>query len=253
MNDDDEYELEDTDPAVLAAEERRKKELVESARQAIDIDAVYREADRDRGAEVVEQWIRNFRFQFQVKHLLFGTALLAIFLTVVRFAGFGFTVFLLFILSIVALYLFLKWEESKQQAEAERKREEMYAERRARLQAQGALPNSKVRAAPIETAPMITPPSVFDDPAPAPEPFRIQFSMQTLLIAVTGAALTLGLIRVLGGATPMATILGLVAVGGLVAYAMGFEPPQAVVLGWWSILVLYVLLSLAAAFWPAIA
>jgi len=75
--DDDEYELEAPDPEVIAAEARRDKALLESAREAIDIDAIYREADRNRGAEIIEQWFRNFRFRFQVKHLLIGTALVA--------------------------------------------------------------------------------------------------------------------------------------------------------------------------------
>jgi hypothetical protein len=253
MNDDDEYELEAPDPEVLAAEERRKRELVESAREAIDIDAIYREADRNRGAEIIEQWFRNFRFQFQLKHLLIGTALVAIILTVGRFAGFGLTIMLIVMLGVFAFYSVVKWEEGKQQAEADRVRDEMYAARRAKMLARGNMPNRVLTSAPIEPAPTIKPPSAFDQPRPAPEPFRVQFSVQTLLFVMTGAAVTLGLIRIFGGATPMATILGLVAILGLIVHAAGFEPPQAVVLGWWMILILYVLLSLASAIWPALA
>jgi hypothetical protein len=188
-----------------------------------------------------------------VKHLLVGTALLAIFLTLSRFAGFGFTIPLLVMLGVLAVYSFIKYEEGKHQAEADRKRDEMYAQRRAKMLARGVMQTSGPRTDPVESVPVMEPPSVFDEPAPAPEPFRIQFSMQTLLIVVTGAAITLGLLRIVGGSTPMATILGLAAVTGLVIHALGFEPPQPVVLGWWLILVLYVVLSLLAVVWPALA
>jgi len=89
--------------------------------------------------------------------------------------------------------------------------------------------------------------------AKPPEPSRIRFSLRSLIIAMTVAAVSLGMIRTLGGPSPTATILGLVAVAGLVIHALGFEPPQAVVLGWWFILVLYVLLSLFGAVWPGLA
>lgn len=252
-HDDDEYELEAPDPEVIAAEARRDKALMESAREAIDIDAIYREADRNRGAEVIEQWFRNFRFRFQVKHLLIGTALVAIILTVTRLAGLGFTISVGVMLVVVGVYAFVKWEESKQEAEADRKREELYARRREQMRARGVMPDRRAPAAPIQTTPVISQPSIFDEAPPTPEPFRIRFSMQTLLIIMTGAAITLGLIRIFGGATPMASVLGLVAVTGLVVHALGFEPPQLVVLGWWLILVLYVILSLMAAVFPALA
>ena len=80
----------------------------------------------------------------------------------------------------------------------------------------------------------------------APEPFRIRFSVRSLLIAMTVAAVSLGMISVLGSG-PMATILGLIAVAGLIVHAFGFEPPQPVIFGWWFILLLYVLLTIAGA------
>ena len=67
------YELEPLDPEVLAAEERRAAEAVEIHKKSIDIDEVYREFEARRDSEIVEEWFqrfRNFRFQFQVKHLL---------------------------------------------------------------------------------------------------------------------------------------------------------------------------------------
>ena len=40
---------------------------------------------------------------------------------------------------------------------------------------------------------------------------------------------------------------------GLVVHALGFDPPAVVILGWWLILVLYVLLSIGAALWSSFA
>jgi hypothetical protein len=65
------------------------------------------------------------------------------------------------------------------------------------------------------------------------------------MIAMTVAAVTLGMIGYFGGPGPTATILGSIALIGLVVQALGFSPPQAVVLSWWFILVLYVVFSIA--------
>jgi hypothetical protein len=89
-------------------------------------------------------------------------------------------------------------------------------------------------------------PDMWTEPPP-PEPFQLRFSMRSLLIMLTIAAVSFGLIRVLGGPGPTATILGFMAVAGLLVHALGFDPPQAVVLVWWSILALYVILSVAGA------
>ncbi len=51
----------------------------------------------------------------------------------------------------------------------------------------------------------------------------------------------------------MASVLGLIALAGLVVYGCGFEPPQNMVMAWWLILVLYVLISIFTAVWGAIA
>ena len=87
---------------------------------------------------------------------------------------------------------------------------------------------------------------IWTEPAP-PEPFQFRFSMRTLLIAITIAAVSFGLIHVLGGPGPTATILGFMAVAGLLVHALGFEPPQSVILVWWLILALYVVLTIVGA------
>ena len=71
------------------------------------------------------------------------------------------------------------------------------------------------------------------DESPAPESVPIRFSLRSLMIAMTVAAVIFGMIHFLGGPGPTATILGLIAFLGLVIHAVGFEPPQSLILGWW--------------------
>jgi hypothetical protein len=87
----------------------------------------------------------------------------------------------------------------------------------------------------------------------AREKLRLRFSLREMMLAVTAAAVIFGLIHALGGTANAATLLGFLALVGLVVHALGFEPPGVVVLGWWVILVLYVVLSIVAAMWSAFA
>ena len=90
---------------------------------SVDIDEIYREADRRRGSEILEGWVRDFRFEFrfQVKHLLIATAVLAIVLTLCRLELLGDALVLLIMLSVAGVYLYVTWQEKKQQDEAERR------------------------------------------------------------------------------------------------------------------------------------
>src|SRR5262249_19563696 len=151
-----EYEVEPPDPDVLSAEDRHGQHVAKDARLSIDIDEIYREADRNRGAEIVEQWARNFRFRFEPKHLLIATAALVIVLALATLIGFWPAIFSLAFFAVAGLYSFLKLEEGKQQAEAQEKREALYAERRAKLRAQGMVPASQ----PLPTSKSATVPAV---------------------------------------------------------------------------------------------
>jgi hypothetical protein len=256
MHDDSEYELEPPDAEVLAAEERRAQEAVEATRRSIDIDEIYREESRDRGSEILQEWVRNFKFRFQVKHLLIGTAMLAIALTLWKWQKLGTSLVILVMLSIAGLYLYLQWQEKKHRAEADRRRREMYARRRARVENLGSAAQDVNET---NEEPTLAPPVLPNETVQvwqesiAKEKFRVQFSLREMMAAITAAALILGLVHSLGGAANTATLLGFVALIGLVIHALGFEPPQIIVLGWWLILVLYVLLSIVAAVWSGFA
>jgi hypothetical protein len=255
--DDSDYELEPPDADVLAAEERRAKEAIDATLTSIDIEEIYREESRDRGGEILQEWTRNLKFRFQVKHLLIGTALLAIGLTLWRWGILGTTLVILTMLSIAGLYLYLQWQEKKQRDEAERRRREMYARRRARLDNRGgesAVDGDEPKVEPVAPPPAL--PNETDEvwqASMAQEKFRIHFSLREMMLAITAAAVILGLVQALGGADKAATLLGFIALFGLVVHALGFEPPEILVLGWWLILVLYVLLSIVAAMWTGFA
>ncbi len=249
--DDDDAELE-LEPLDETVEERQKQAALAAIHNRIDIDEIYRDADRDRGGEIMENWIRNFRFQFQVKHILIVTALLAIVMTLAKLQLFWTTVIVGTMLSVAGLYGYLRWEERKHEVEAARKREILYARRRAQMAANLGGPLAAQMEA-IEETPANAVDEMWQQAAATREPFRFQFSLRQMLIITTAAAVSLGLVRVFGGTEAMASVLGLIAMAGLVVYACGFEPPQNMVMAWWLVLVLYVLISIFTAVWGVIA
>lgn len=249
-DDGEEYELEPPDPEVVAAQERRGRETIEASRTAIDIDDIYRDAGRQRSDEILEGWLQHFRhFRFQVRHLIIATAVVAIFLTLAKLQLLGVATVLLVMFGVAGLFFYLQWQEQKAEDEATRRREAMYAQRRAYLE------KTTGRAGAL--------PSTFDDMYAESEgaadhvtrrttrPF--QFSVFEMMVALTAAALLFGLVRVLGGPSNTASLLGFVALIGLIVHALGVEPPGIVVLGWWFALILYVLLSVAVAVFPSLA
>ena len=259
MDDDTEYELEPPDADVLAAEERRGKEAIEVTRMSIDIDEIYREESRDRGGEILERWVRDFHFRFQIKHLLIATAVISILLTLWKLQVLGIALVILLMLSVAGVYLYLQWQEKKQRDEADRRRREMYERRRAHVDnaSRTANQDEDQREAVEHAQPAPAPlPSEVDQAwqaAMAEQKFRFRFSVRELMLAITASAVILGLVHALGGPDKAALLLGFVALAGLVIHAVGFEPPEIVVLGWWLVLVLYVMLSIVAAIWSGFA
>jgi hypothetical protein len=251
--DDLELELEPPDAAVLAAEERRAREAIQDIEMSIDIDEIYREVGRRRGGEILEDWARKAPsgFRFQVKHLLILTAVLAIALTLARLELFVTTIVLMLMISVAALYGYLQWQEKKQQDEADRRRREMYARRRAYLEKRNN-PLQKFDEVATAGQEISESDGTGRDAGERPA-FRFQFSMRQLLAAITAAAVILFAVQWLGGPDNAAVLLGFLALGGLVIQAIGFQPPEFLVLGWWIILVLYVLLSIVAVVWNRIA
>jgi hypothetical protein len=259
LDSDDELELEPLDPEIAAAEERRAAAAIEVHRKAIDINEVYRDFDANRDSEIVAEWMdrfRNFRWQFQVRHLLILTAVVAFLLAIRTWISLG-TVFIVGImLAVAAVSLVLKLEENKRQEAADRRRRKMYAERRAQQSAQAGLPIEEVDSDDQELEEASRRPTQYDDVVETvvlPRGFRWQFSLAQMLVVITIAAVLLGLGSAIGGMAGLATICGLVALAGLIVPVFGLNPPEVVVFGWWLVLALYVVLSLSAAIWAGLA
>jgi hypothetical protein len=252
-DDGDEYELEGPDPEVLAAEQRRKDETIAALGHSIDINEIYRDEEHSRSSEILHDWVKSFRggLRFQVKHMLIATAVVAIGLTLWRLELLWTSLVLLVMFSIVGVYLYLQWKEKQHHDEVAARRQEMYARRRAALHNPGALENAATD--PSQRAPL---PPLADEvdrawqEAMKGQEFRFQFSLAQMMLTMMGAAVVLGFVSILG-AQNAATLLGLVALIGLVAHAAGYQPPPIVALGWWLLLLFYVLLSFATVVWNA--
>lgn len=253
-DDGDDYELEPPDEEVLAAEQRRAEEVVASAEQFIDVDELLREDERHLEIEVIDEWIRNFRFQFRVKHLLIATAVVAILVSVAHY-GAGTVILLAALVLVGGVLTYLAWREKEHEAAMEQRRQQLYAQRRANV-GRNLLPECPMSdAVHVEPAgESVGEPS--DDAAHAVQP-RTSFlqrllsfcSPQELLIASISAAVLLGLLGTLFGTAVMATCLGIVALIGVAVQALGIDMPRVVALGWWLLLVLYVLVSLLLVVW----
>jgi hypothetical protein len=252
-DDGDEYELEAPDPAVLAAEQRRKDEALAALQRSIDIDEVYRAEEHSRSSEILHEWANKFRggLRFQVKHMLIATAVLAIGLTLYRLNALGTALVLLVMFSIIGVYLYLQWKEKQYQDELAERRREMYARRREAQNNPAAIENARPAPQQVTPSPLEDEVDQIWKEAMKGQEFRFQFSLAQMMLTMMGAAVALGFISILGPQNA-ATVLGLVALVGLVAHAIGFEPPPIVALGWWLLLLFYVLLSFLTVVWNAI-
>jgi hypothetical protein len=131
--DDAELELEPIDPALTAAAEKRAAAAIEVHRKAIDINEVYRDFDSARDSEIFKEWterLRHLRFQLGTTHLLILMAAVAVVIVLSLWVGFWTLLIISIMLSVAGLTLLLKLEENKRQEEADRRRHEIYAERR---------------------------------------------------------------------------------------------------------------------------
>lgn len=246
-DDGQEYELDPPDAEVLAAEVRRAKETMIESSLAVDVDEFYREMDQRHEVQFGRKRGDPKRFQFQVKHLLMLTAVVAVVLTIVKLTGLSAMLMLVVLICVGCVVAYMdfqqqrRWMEAQRRFEAKCERQRKYLESRNRprtnrgeaatiyddLSFDGSLPDAQ--AAPVRTG------------------FPFQFSMWQLMAAMTAAAVLLGFIRVVGGPNNAATLCGFFALFGLLAHALGAEPPAFVVLGWWLTLAMYVLLTVGAA------
>jgi hypothetical protein len=233
LSDGDEYELEPIDPEILEHERQQAEQKTRQAESAFDIDKVYDELESTDPVT----WDDLQGFRFTTRHLLIVTALLAMVLTLVKLNQ-CMGLFVAGAATLAAGWYFVLRKERREGVERARHRQEVdrrFAAERGETVDVGQLP-TKVDEPEPETA-----------VGPA---FHFSFSMKEMLGAMTVAAVLFALVRGLGGPNNAATLLGLIALTGLVVHLMGFDPPHVVVLGWWLLLVFYIVVSIWAAFVP---
>ena len=211
-DDDFELELEPVDPEILRLERERAQQRTDAAVSRIDINEVYDNTGGYSDLEVDLSGLRQFRFTTQ--HLLILTAVLAIVLTLLQLLDGMRTIAILAAVMLAGGW----WWASR----LERKQDELRRRRQAEFRGESVAADDESLAE--ERAPRST--------------FRFAFSTKELLITTGAAAVTLGLLHILPDAF-LSMTLGLLALGGLAAHAMGFDPPRQVVLGWWILLVMY--------------
>ena len=238
---DDELELEPIDPTILKHQQERAKQKTREAEDSVDINAGFDDLDNDADPVDLEQ-LKKFRFT--TRHLLIVTALLAIVMTMIKRLDFLMGMFVSGCLTLGAGWWFVLREERLRLERITASREE-YAERLAARRAVEdgkPLPKSKNNTAEFEKKNADQ--QIEGEAQPA---FRFSFSMKELMITFTVAALILGFSTIVGAGN-VSLLLGLVALAGLLVQAFGIEMSPLVVLGWWLLLVLYILLGLWGAF-----
>jgi hypothetical protein len=230
-DDDAELELEPVDPEILEMERQRAQRKTDDAVARIDPDELFRE-EGEIGLGVDWQGWKQFRFT--TRHLLILTAMLALVMTL--FTTVENPCSGIAILCVIALGAGWYWvlrQERRQETDRARRREEFFASHGQRGEVATTEPAEGVAAA--------TTGRRFD--------FKFAFSLRELFIAMTVAAIVLGLLR-LFGKDNMALALGVVALLGLVVQTAGFDAPRMLVLGWWILLVLYLAVGVLAAMVP---
>ncbi len=185
----------------------------------------------------------EFKFQFRVKHLLILTAVVSLVLGMREFfnGSFAAVLIVLTLIGLIAANAYLSFKERKRFEEASARRTAAIRRVRERQAAQQRGEPLTMYDEEVHQAD-----EAFADAVQA-DRFRFQFSLRELMIAMTVAAVVMGFASAVGSFTIVVVVLGLIAIVGLAAYGMGFEPPQPVVMVWWMTLVLYILACLARA------
>lgn len=230
-DDDFEFELEDVDPEILEHAKRRgERQVHETEARAAHLETFEEPSDSDPIS------LEDFEgFRFTTQHLLIATAIMAVFMSIVRLGGGCNALFISFLAAVAYGWWFVLRKERRERLERERRRAEA-SERLTQLQKAGQSADSLAGRG-----------VTYDEKEFVPEKpgFSFSFSMKQVMIVFAIAAIMLGLASILGPETA-ALILGIVAVIGLVVLIMGFELPGIIVFGWWVLIGLYVVMSIAA-------
>ncbi len=226
-DDDAELELEPVDPEIIAHEKRRAEQKIEEIVKRVDVDEVLDQASPhgDIGLDFDFSNWRNFRFT--TRHLLMFTAVLAVIFTIFRVAAASCNaVFWMGVIALGAGWYWVHREEKRRDAERQRQREKI-------LKSFGRKDE------------LVEQEAVGEGPFGRGFDFKFSFSLRQLFITMTVAAVAIWILNVINPQI-LSLLLGLIAIGGIVATIAGFEAPPIVVLGWWLLLVVYILVAIIA-------
>jgi hypothetical protein len=237
----DEYELEPPDAEVSAFQMRASQEMLSAAESRIDVDELFREEDRFDHEKMFAELVRDGGFRFQTKHLLIGTAVVAIYLAIGSAIGYLIATLLLFVTGICGILYYMNHREKLHQAQlAERKKAF-----KAQLQA-------KQKGTPVPTSPPPAPnktDTAWQKALEQESSFEFNYTPKQILIAFGVAFIVVMLCLGIGGPQVAALILGMVAAIGIGVYVAGYDPPDQLVLIWWWSICLYVVMSIFSMIW----
>ncbi len=235
---DDEYELEPVDPEILEHERKRAEFKTRKAEASVDIDEVFRQTEL--AAPIGLEDFKHFRFT--TRHLLIATALLSVVMTLCLTMGSCMGLFVSGGATIAGGWWFVHQRERRHAEKMEQQRRETEA----RMAAERAAEDGQAReSVPLPASLEID--TAWDVANDEPPSFDFSFSLKEFFGAFTTAAVILALVKLTGPQT-MALVLGLTALLGLVLHATGFDPPRVIILGWWILLLMYLLVGLFVAF-----
>lgn len=225
------YELEPVDAHVLEQESLRAQDTIKKAQQAVDINEVYNQIDRAKDLDF--DW-EKIRPRFNIKSLLIVTAVMAVVLAAWRLGLFDGAAFAgLISLVLLSLATLHAWTDLR-----ERRRQERLRERHAR-----ALARARGDDVPDEDEE--------EERSFGDEFFELastvpRYGLRDLMIATAVVALVLWiLLRI--GLTESALLMGAFALAGVIAEAMGADPPPAFRLAWLVSVVGYCLITIGRA------
>ncbi|WP_442484199.1 hypothetical protein [Aeoliella sp. SH292] len=125
-DDEDEYELEPPDEEIIAGAKRRADEAIAEASNTVDINELYRDHD-DTAINDLQDYLKDFKFQFGTKHLLWAMTALAVVFVLGQFVfGYGALFVILTFLALAGAYGWITWKEKIRYQEWEAKRDELY-------------------------------------------------------------------------------------------------------------------------------
>ena len=243
IDDDDELELEPVDPEVIRHQQERTKRKSREAEDAVDINEVFESIDV--GDPVDLDQLKQFRFT--TRHLLIATAVLAVVMTVITRLGGCMGIFVSGVTALAAGWWFVLREESKRLAKLEADRQRFKAKLAARRAVEDGKPLPETASAADEGFER----AQFESEDEVRPTFKFAFSMKEVLVTFAVAAVMLACVQLLGGTQNAALMLGLIALIGLLIQAFGVELPSVITLGWWLLMVMYILLTAWAAIFPA--